>query len=50
MNIHKNIRDQKVLKRNTLINYTARYICFIESWNSIKNMDNNWEDQYIDKD
>lgn len=48
MNFYKNIHDQRIFNRNGLINYTIRYIYFMKTSNSIENLGNSWENQYID--
>lgn len=49
MNFYENVRYQRIFNCDTLITYTAKYICFMKPQNGIKNIDNSWKDQYIDQ-
>lgn len=47
MNFYKNVYDQRIFNRSAFVSYTARYISSMKSWNSMKNKDNSWKDEYI---
>lgn len=48
MNLYENGRDQRIYNRNGLVSYTAGYICFMKTANSIHGPTNSWEEKYID--
>ena len=47
MNFYKNVYNQRLHNRSTLLNYTTRYIYFIKT-NCIEDNVDSWEKQYID--
>ena len=49
MDFYKNVRDQQLHNRSAMVNYTARYICFIKLPEGDKK-DNTWLKRYIDSD
>lgn len=48
MNFYENVFEQKIFNHSAPISYITRYICFMKPLNGIKNVNNSWEDQYID--
>lgn len=48
MNFYENVYDQRIYNRSSLISYTAEYIYFIKTLNSIEDSTNSWKDEYID--
>ena len=49
IDFYKNVRDQQLHNQSAIINYTARYICFIKPLEDNRE-DDTWLERYIDLD
>ncbi len=47
INFYEHIRDQRLYKWSAIVNYTARYICFMKTPEEGRE-DNTWFEHYID--
>ncbi len=47
MNFYEYLRDQRLHNRSAIVNYTARYICFMKTPEEGRE-DDTWLERYID--
>lgn len=48
INFYENVCNQRLFNCNSLLNYTARYICFMKTNHRIENGADSYKEQYID--